>query len=180
MSTTDKSVTEYINSLIRNIPDFPKPGIQFKDITPVLSDPTALQMAVESMAIPFLNSGIEIVVGLEARGFLMGPAIAIRLNAGFVPVRKPNKLPAETVKASYELEYGTDSVEMHADAVHPGTRVLIHDDLIATGGTAKAATQLVQEGGGVIAGYSFLVGLNALHGKDLLPGDIPISILIEL
>lgn len=180
MSAIDKSVIDYIASRIRNIPDFPKPGIQFKDITPVLSHPDTLQMTVESMALPFVNSRIDLVVGLEARGFLLGPAIAIRLHAGFVPVRKPNKLPAETVKASYELEYGTDSVEMHADAVQPGTRVLIHDDLIATGGTAKAATQLVQEGGGIIVGYSFLVGLKELHGEESLPGNIPISVLIEL
>lgn len=179
MSDMDQSVLEYIESHIRNIPDFPKPGIQFKDITPVLSDARALQMAVESLVSPFVDQNIDLVVGLEARGFLFGPAMAIRLNAGFIPIRKPNKLPADTVKASYELEYGTDSVEMHADAIHSGMRILIHDDLIATGGTAKAATQLVKERGGDIAGFSFLVGLKELHGRDNLPKDVPVVILIE-
>lgn len=179
MPNIDQSTLEYIKAHIRNIPDFPKPGIQFKDITPVLSDAKALHLAVESLASPFLDQKIDMVVGLEARGFLFGTAMALKLNAGFIPIRKPNKLPADTVKAIYELEYGTDSVEMHADAIKPGMRILIHDDLIATGGTAKAATQLVRERGGDITGFSFLVGLKDLHGKDSLPKDIPVVTLIE-
>lgn len=150
---------------IRTVPDFPSPGIQFKDITPLLADPHLLKMCVEALAAPYLNKGITTVVGIESRGFIFGAMLADVLDAGFVPVRKKGKLPARTVSETYDLEYGTDTIEMHADAIAAGDKVLIHDDVIATGGTAEAAAKLITKVGGTIAGFSFLVELEALDGK---------------
>ena len=168
MDSVHSNIRKYINDTIRTIPDFPKPGIQFKDVTTLLSDREALELTSYMLAISFRDIEVDYVIGLESRGFLFGTNLAQDLNAGFVPVRKPNKLPAETVKATYELEYGVDSLEMHKDAFTAGSRVLIHDDLIATGGTAEAASRLVQELGGIVVGYSFIIELGFLEGKKKL------------
>lgn len=163
---------------IRNIPDFPEPGIQFKDITPLLKNAKTLKITAQLLAQPFLSEDVDYVVGLESRGFLFGPGLAQSLEAGFVPVRKPGKLPAETITASYSLEYGKNSVDIHTDAIPPGSRVLIHDDLIATGGTAKAATELVQKLDAEVMGYSFIIELEFLKGRDLLQKSAPAEVLI--
>ena len=151
---------------IRNIPDFPKKGIQFKDITTLLADPRSFQMAIDMIAHRYVGKGIEAVVGIEARGFIMGAALAYKLGAGVVVVRKPGKLPAETVSVTYELEYGTDSLEIHRDAVAPGTKVLIADDVLATGGTVKAVTQLLEKLGAQIVECAFLAELTFLKGRE--------------
>lgn len=169
MSHSD--TVQQIASLIRNIPDFPKKGILFKDITPLLANHEALGKTTKALAAPFVAENIDFVVGLESRGFLFGTNLAQELGAGFVPVRKPGKLPSKTVKVAYELEYGTDSLEMHADAMFPGARVLIHDDVIATGGTAEAAARLVEIVGGTVVGFSFILELSFLNGRSKLkPG----------
>jgi adenine phosphoribosyltransferase len=155
---------------IRDIPDFPKPGILFRDITPVLADAAALRAAVDQLAEPARRLGVDVVIGAEARGFLLGPALAMALDAGFVLARKPGKLPHDTVSAEYELEYGTDRLEVHTDAVREGARVLVHDDLLATGGTARALCQLVEQLGGVVVGCHFLIELSFLHGRERLSG----------
>jgi adenine phosphoribosyltransferase len=179
MQKVEESIKEYLLDNIRTIPDFPKPGIQFKDITTLLSNKKALQLTTFLLTEPYLEKEVDVVVGLESRGFLFGTNIAQNLNAGFVPVRKPGKLPADTISQEYELEYGTDTLEMHADAILPGSKVLIHDDLIATGGSAVAATKLVQELGGKVIGYSFIMELSFLKGRALLEKEAPIeSILI--
>ena len=157
-----------LKSFIREIPDFPKEGIVFYDITTLLQNPLGLRRAVDQFVWLFASLEVDKVVGIESRGFLFGPVLAYNLNAGFVPVRKPGKLPWETVEQSYELEYGYDSIEMHQDAVKPGERVLIVDDLIATGGTAHAATQLVESLGGVVSGLGFLLELSFLEGRAKL------------
>jgi adenine phosphoribosyltransferase len=154
-----------IKSLIRTIPDYPKPGVQFRDITSLLENPKGLRIAVESLAEPFLGDRIDKVAGIEARGFLFGVAVALELEAGFVPVRKSGKLPGATVGRDYELEYGTDRVEIHADALEPGERVLIIDDLIATGGTAEATIQLIGDIGAEIVGCAFVIDLPDLGGS---------------
>jgi adenine phosphoribosyltransferase len=159
-----------LRALIREIPDFPKPGIGFKDITPVLADPAGLDAAVTALAEQARPMGVDMVIGAEARGFLIGPALARELGAGFVLARKPGKLPHETVRAEYLLEYGTDALELHSDAVASGARVLVHDDLLATGGTAKALCQLVEQLGGTVAGCQFLIELTFLHGREALAG----------
>jgi adenine phosphoribosyltransferase len=159
-----------LRALIREIPDFPKPGIGFKDITPVLADPAGLDAAVTALAEQARPLGVDMVIGAEARGFLIGPALARELGAGFVLARKPGKLPHETVRAEYLLEYGTDALELHSDAVASGARVLVHDDLLATGGTAKALCQLVEQLGGTVAGCQFLIELTFLHGREALAG----------
>ena len=159
-----------LRELIREIPDFPRPGIGFKDITPVLADPAGLDAAVSGLAEQARPLGVEVVIGAEARGFLLGPALARELGAGFVLARKPGKLPHETVRAEYVLEYGVDALELHTDAVASGARVLVHDDLLATGGTAKALCQLVEELGGTVAGCGFLIELTFLQGRDRLAG----------
>lgn len=163
-----------LTRFIRNIADWPKPGIAFKDITPLLADPAALAIAVEQMAKPFRGKGIELVVGAESRGFIFGTAVAQVLSAGFVPVRKPGKLPADTRSITYDLEYGTDTLEIHTDAIRPGQRVLIVDDLLATGGTMKACCDLVQQHGGDLAGITVLIELTFLTGREKLRpyGDI--------
>ncbi len=153
---------------IRDIPDFPKPGIVFKDITPLLLDPKAMDYAVRELAGWGRERGVELVVAAEARGFILGAAIALALGVGFVPARKPGKLPHETVSADYMLEYGVDALELHADALAHGTRVLVHDDLIATGGTARAVCDLVEGLGGVVAGAAFVVELAFLSGREKL------------
>jgi adenine phosphoribosyltransferase len=160
-----------LKSKIRHIPDFPKAGILFYDVTTLLRDAQGLRLALESLTQPFEGRGIELVVGIESRGFILGAAVADRLGAGFVPVRKLGKLPAETVKASYALEYGTDSLEMHRDAIQPNQRVLIVDDLLATGGTAAAAVSLVEGVGGKVEGIAFLIELIALRGREKLAGQ---------
>ena len=159
---------EYIRNLIRNVPDFPKEGIAFKDITPVLSDIEALRLAVKEMASPFNDSGIDVVVGIESRGFIFGAPIADILSCSFVPVRKPGKLPWKTESVSYELEYGTDALEIHKDAIAKGQSVLIVDDLLATGGTAEATCKLVSKLGGNIKGLSVLIELEDLNGRKKL------------
>ncbi|MBO6535848.1 MAG: adenine phosphoribosyltransferase [Balneolaceae bacterium] len=179
MQKVEESIKEYLLDNIRTIPDFPKEGIQFKDITTLLSNKKALQLTTFLLTEPYLEKEVDVVVGLESRGFLFGTNIAQNLNAGFVPVRKPGKLPADTISQQYELEYGMDTLEMHADAITPGAKVLIHDDLIATGGSAVAATKLVQELGGIVVGYSFIMELSFLNGRALLEKEAPIeSILI--
>jgi adenine phosphoribosyltransferase len=158
-----------LKSLIREIPDFPKAGIGFKDITPVLADPKGLDAAVTGLA-ELSPPDIDVVIGAEARGFLLGPALARELDAGFVLARKPGKLPADTVRAEYALEYGTDALELHTDAVASGARVLVHDDLLATGGTARTLCRLVEQLGGTVAGCGFLIELAFLDGRKALAG----------
>jgi adenine phosphoribosyltransferase len=155
---------------VRDIPDFPKPGIVFKDITPVLASPVALDGAVLGLAAWARPRDVDLVIGAEARGFLLGPALARELGAGFVLARKPDKLPRETVQAQYQLEYGTDALELHSDAVHQGSRVLVHDDLLATGGTAGALCELVEQLGGIVVGCAFLIELAFLDGRAALGG----------
>jgi len=160
---------EGLKRYIREIPDWPKPGVLFYDITTLLKDPVGLHHAVDALANHFVGRLVDRVVGIEARGFIFAPMVAYRLNAGFVPVRKPKKLPAETISASYSLEYGKDALEMHRDAITPGQEVLIIDDLLATGGTAVAVAQLVESLGGHIAGIGFLIELEFLKGREKLP-----------
>ncbi len=163
-----------LEQAVRTIPDFPKPGIQFKDITPILSDPELLNQVVEALAAPFMDDGITKVIGIEARGFILGAMLAHRLGAGFVPVRKRGKLPYETVSVEYELEYGTDAIEMHIDAIAPDDRVLIHDDVIATGGTAAACYDLAHHSGAEVVGYAFLMELAFLNGRTVLKEGLPV------
>jgi adenine phosphoribosyltransferase len=157
-----------LRKLVRDIPDFPRPGIVFKDITPLLLDSAALDQAVSELAALARPLSVELVVAAEARGFILGAALARDLGAGFVPARKPGKLPSETISAEYTLEYGIDALEMHADALAGGVRVLVHDDLLATGGTAAAVCELVEELGAVVAGCAFLVELCFLGGRARL------------
>jgi adenine phosphoribosyltransferase len=173
-------VIDYLASRIRDVPDFPKPGIVFKDITPLLADPKALAGAVEVLAERVEPMRPEIVLGAESRGFILGPALAIRLGVGFAIARKPGKLPWRTVSASYALEYGEDSLHLHEDAIAPGMRVLVHDDLLATGGTAKALCGLVERAGGVVAGCGFVIELAFLGGREQLDGyDVESLIVYE-
>jgi len=167
-----------LKAWIRDVPDFPKPGILFKDITPLLGNPKALVAAEESMCAPFVDAGITKVVGIESRGFIFGALLARRLGVGFVPIRKPGKLPAERVRASYTLEYGEDVLEMHSDAVGEGDLVLIVDDLLATGGTAEAAARLVEGTGATVAGLTFLVELSFLEGRKRL-GERRVEAVLE-
>src|ERR1700753_2947094 len=166
-----------LKKLIREVPDYPKPGILFYDLTTVLKDPKGFHGLVDQLCGHYDGHKIDKVAGIEARGFIFAPALAYRLNAGFVPVRKPKKLPAKTRAVSYALEYGTDSLELHEDAIKPGDRVIICDDLLATGGTAAAAAKLVQELGGKIAGAAFAVELSFLNGRAKLPGIDVFSLL---
>ena len=159
---------EDLKKLIREIPDYPKPGILFYDITTLLKDPVGLHRAADALAEHYVGRKVDCVVGIEARGFIFAPMVAYRLNAGFVPVRKPHKLPAEVAQASYNLEYGQDSLEVHRDAISAGQSVLIIDDLLATGGTAAAVAGLVETLGGQVAGLGFLVELEFLKGRDKL------------
>ncbi|MFH1920449.1 MAG: adenine phosphoribosyltransferase [Planctomycetota bacterium] len=162
--STDLKLTDYI----RSIPDFPKPGILFRDITPLLASPGALRQAVHQMAEHFRGRGIEVVAAAEARGFLFAAPLALELNAALVPIRKPGKLPSETMSHTYDLEYGTDTLEIHADAVAAGAKVLVVDDLLATGGTVEACCRLVEKAGGKVAACAFLIELVGLGGARKL------------
>jgi len=168
MSSTPESTD--LEDWIRDIPDFPQKGILFKDITPLLQDKAAFHAALDRLAAHYAGAGIQAVVGVESRGFIFGSVLAYLLNCGFVPVRKFGKLPYQTVTVEYELEYGTNIVEIHTDAIQPGQRVLIVDDLLATGGTVSAAMELVEKLGGHIAGIAFLVELTFLKGREQLKG----------
>lgn len=159
-----------LKSLIREVPDFPKAGINFYDITTLLKNAAGLRGVIDSLSAAYKGQEIDIVVGIEARGFIFAPAVAYALNAGFVPVRKPKKLPSVTERVEYELEYGTDILEIHKDAIEPGQKVLIVDDVLATGGTAKAVTHLIEKLGGDLVGLSFVIELDFLKGRDKLPG----------
>ncbi len=159
---------EELKKIIRDIPDYPKEGILFKDITTLLSDAEGLKSAIELMTEPFLGLEIDYIVGTEARGFIFAPAMAVTLGAGFIPARKPGKLPAETLRVEYDLEYGTDSLEIHKDSFPAGAKVLLVDDLLATGGTIVATKKLVEDAGGEVVGCSFLIELDFLKGREKL------------
>jgi adenine phosphoribosyltransferase len=156
------------SSLVRQIPDFPKPGILFYDITTLLADPDGLHALIDAIGSHYDGTAVDLVVGMEARGFILAPMLAYRLKAGFIPVRKPNKLPGATASVGYELEYGSDELHVHLDAIKPGMRVLICDDLLATGGTAAATVQLVRDQGGVVLGCAFAIELTFLEGRSRL------------
>jgi adenine phosphoribosyltransferase len=166
-----------LKKLIREVPDWPKKGILFYDITTLLKDAAGLHSLIDQIAANYTAHSVDVVLGVEARGFIFAPAVAYRLNAGFVPVRKPGKLPSETIKVSYALEYGADTLEIHKDAIQPGQRVLIVDDLLATGGTAAACVQLVQGLGGHVVGAAFAVELTFLNGRKRLKGVDVFSVL---
>lgn len=168
---TQPPSADEIRRAIRDVPDFPKPGIVFKDITPLLLEPRLFRRAVELMAAPYRNSRVLRVLSIESRGFLLGAPIAIELQAGLVPIRKPGKLPAARERVEYALEYGTDALEMHHDAVGPGDRVLVVDDVLATGGTAEAAAKLVRAQGAELVGFTFLIELGFLKGRERLAGS---------
>jgi len=157
---------EALKALVRTVPDFPKPGILFYDITTLLKDKTGFAKMIDAMAAHYLERKVDLVLGIEARGFIFGPALAYRLNAGFVPVRKPGKLPAETARVTYDPEYGSDALEIHKDAIKPGQRVVLVDDLLATGGTMEATLKLARQLGGEIVGLAFAVELDFLKGRD--------------
>ncbi|WP_426753873.1 adenine phosphoribosyltransferase [Myxococcus sp. Y35] len=167
-SLTDTTLVSDLNARLRDVPDFPKPGIVFKDITPVLADPRLFGRVINAMSAPFRGQHVTKVVGVEARGFILGAPIALALNAGFVPARKPGKLPHRSVVERYSLEYGADGVEMHEDAILQGERVLVVDDVLATGGTAEATARLVSRLGGELVGFSFLLTLDFLEGPNRL------------
>ena len=175
---SDTGLIQRIKATVRDVPDFPKPGILFKDITPVLSDRELFPTVARAMAAPFANADIRYVVGVESRGFILGAPVAVELGAGFIPVRKPGKLPYQTAVAEYALEYGTDRLEIHADACDRGSRVLVVDDVLATGGTAAATCRLVEGLGGVVVGCSFLIVLSFLPGRAALAGRRVESLLI--
>jgi len=168
---TQAIAVQEIYQAIRDVPDFPKPGIMFKDITPLLLDPGRFRRALELMAAPFRGSSVRRVVSIESRGFLLGAPIALLLEAGLVPIRKPGKLPAARGRVEYALEYGTDALEMHRDAVGQGDRVLIVDDVLATGGTAEAAAKLVRAHGAQVVGFTFLIELDFLKGRERLRSE---------
>ena len=168
---------EPLKKLVRTVPDFPKPGILFYDITTVLKDRGGFAMLIDALAAHYLDKEIDLVLGIEARGFIFGPALAYRLNAGFVPVRKPKKLPAKTARVTYDLEYGTDALEIHLDAIENGQRVVIVDDLLATGGTMEATVKLVRQLGGEIAGLAFALELDFLKGRERFEGLDVFSLL---
>lgn len=168
---------EDLKKLIREVPDFPKPGILFYDITTLLKNPDGFKTVIDRLGEAFARKSVQKVVGVEARGFIFAPALAYRLGAGFVPVRKPNKLPAHTTRATYDLEYGQDTLEIHTDAIEPGESVLVVDDLLATGGTARAVAQLIEQLGGHVAGFGFVVELEFLKGRQRLAGYEVVSLL---
>lgn len=166
-----------LKSRIRLVPDFPNAGILFYDITTLLRDPVGFKTALDGMSTPYQGQGISLVIGIESRGFILGAAVADRLGVGFCPIRKPGKLPAKTIKEAFNLEYGSDAIEIHADAIEPGQRVLIVDDVLATGGTASAATRLVKRLGGELHGLAFLIELIGLNGRQHLEGEQIFSLL---
>jgi adenine phosphoribosyltransferase len=169
---------EELSRHIRDVPDFPKEGIIFKDITPMLQNPKTFQLSVDMLAERYMGKGIDVVLGAEARGFIVAAALAYKMGAGFVPARKPGKLPWETEHVAYDLEYGTDGLEVHRDAITSGASVLIVDDLLATGGTAEACVKLVEGLGGVVKGFSFFIELTFLNGRERL-SNVPIHSLIQ-
>ena len=177
MQTQPAHNCDDLKKLIREVPDFPKPGILFYDITTLLKDRRGFSRLIDALTEHYINDNIELVLGIEARGFIFGPALAYRLNAGFVPVRKPKKLPAEVLQWKYDLEYGQDTLEIHKDAIQPGQRVLIVDDLLATGGTAVATADLATALGAQIAGLAFVVELDFLHGREKLAKYDVLSLL---
>jgi adenine phosphoribosyltransferase len=168
---------EPLKKLIRSVPDFPKPGILFYDITTLLKDQHGFAQLIDAFAQYYIGKHVDLVLGIEARGFIFGPALAYRLNAGFVPVRKPGKLPAPTSRIKYDLEYGSDSLEIHTDAIEPGQRVIIVDDLLATGGTMQATVQLVEQAGGIVAGLAVAIELDFLKGRTKFPNYDVFSLL---
>jgi adenine phosphoribosyltransferase len=168
---------EDLKTLIREVPDFPKPGILFYDITTLLKDKDGFRAVIDGLKTHYREAKVDTILGIEARGFIFAPALAYALNAGFVPIRKPKKLPAECVSVTYDLEYGSDSLEMHKDAISDGHRVLIVDDLLATGGTAKAAGRIVESVGGTVAGIGFVIELTFLKGRERLAGYDVFSLL---
>ncbi len=172
-SGANLTLTDYI----RDIPDFPKPGVLFRDITPLLATPAAFRQAVAAMADPFRNAGIDVVAAAEARGFLFGAPVALELGAAMVPIRKPGKLPYKTLAFSYQLEYGTDTLEIHADAIRPGAKVLVVDDLLATGGTVEACCRMVEKAGGQVAGCTFLIELVGFGGAKKIAQFRPVSLI---
>ena len=169
--------TDLLHDAIRDVPDFPQEGVNFKDITPLLADPTAFSSAVDAIVVSFGRGQIDKVVGIEARGFIIAAPVAYHFGAGFVPLRKAGKLPAETMSQDYELEYGTETLEVHADAFQPGERVLVVDDVLATGGTARAACQLVEGAGAKVVGLAFAIELSFLEGATKLSGYDYVSLL---
>ena len=173
-------MSDRLEAAIRTIPDFPEPGIQFKDITPILADPELFAEAVELLQTPYSSADVTYVVGMEARGFCFGAALAERLGAGFVPARKPGKLPGATISEEYVLEYGSGALEIHNDLLGQGHRVLIHDDVIATGGTAAAVARLVKRTGAEVVGFSFFVELTFLNGREKLPEGVPFRAVIQV
>jgi adenine phosphoribosyltransferase len=176
-TNTHESSEDFLKSLVRTVPDFPKPGILFYDITTLLKDRKGFSKLIDMLAEHYIGHDIDLVLGIEARGFIFGPALAYRLNAGFAPVRKPKKLPAEVIRVSYDLEYGSDSLELHKDAIAPGQKVLLVDDLLATGGTMDATLQLVRQLGGEVAGLAFAVELDFLKGRERFPQHDVFSLL---
>lgn len=177
MSPVSATEADHLKKLIREIPDFPKKGILFYDITTLLKDKLGFATLIDALSEHYLGRSIDLVLGIEARGFIFGPALAYRLNAGFVPIRKPKKLPAETVKWTYDLEYGTDTLEIHKDAIKPGQRVIIVDDLLATGGTANACLQLAKSLDAKVEGLGFVVELDFLSGRQKFDGTEVFSLL---
>lgn len=175
----ERSKLESVKSLVRNIPDFPVPGIQFKDLTTAFKDPVALNTLGDALEEMFKGRGVTKVVGIESRGFICGALLASRLGAGFVPIRKPGKLPADTISMSYDKEYGTDTIEMHRDAITSDDVVVLHDDLLATGGTMLAAYQLVKSMNPKAIYINFLCAIKGLNGRDLLPPDVEVSTLFD-
>lgn len=178
MDSQDRNRIVHLRELIRDVPNFPRPGIVFKDITPLLANPAALALSVEYLTQPFRHLHVDVVAGAESRGFIFGAAVAMRLSAGFVPIRKSGRLPAETHAEEYALEYGNDRVEIHRDSIEPGDRVVMVDDLLATGGTMAACCRLVQALGGEIVGVSVLIELGFLNGRSQLPG-IPLHAILR-
>jgi adenine phosphoribosyltransferase len=174
---TSVDTLAYVRALIRDVPDFPKPGIMFKDITPLLADPRGFHIVIDSLAERFIGEHIDAIVGVESRGFIFGGALAARLNASFVPVRKPGKLPAAVDRVAYDLEYGSAELEMHKLSLHDGSKVLVVDDLLATGGTAAATAELVRRQGGYVAAFAFIIELDFLAGRDRLMPVPVISLL---
>ncbi len=170
---------EKLKASVRNIPDFPIPGIQFKDVTTLFKEPENLAELSQELKKKYAGKGITKVVGIESRGFIMGPIMALELNAGFVPIRKPGKLPAETIEESYDKEYGRDTIQMHKDALSPDDVVLIHDDLLATGGTMLAAYRLVKQSGVKKVYINFLIELSDLKGREVFPDDVEVDALIS-
>ena len=171
--------SEALRGLIREVPDFPEPGVSFKDITTLLADPAGFPAAIDGLVAPFRDADIDVVIGVEARGFVFSAPVAHALGAGLVPIRKPGKLPAEVDSITYELEYGGGTLEIHVDAIRPGSRCLIVDDVLATGGTASAAAQLVRRQEARLVGFAFLLELGFLGGRARLGPDVPVHTLID-